>query len=150
MEIKIPELERITGLLEDIKGLLQHMNTPFVCAASEESVTALLNGTAGSLHAPKAYYAEPSSPEPAAEVAEPIIPTAAPAQPEMPPLPTAAPTVKFSLKDLANACRPLIDGGKREDIKNIISAMGFTQLSDVPAERYEEFAAAIRELGAVI
>jgi len=63
-------------------------------------------------------------------------------------VPTSAPT--YTLERLAVAATPLIDGGKRQEIVNLLNSFGVQALTQLPKERYGEFATALRQLGAKI
>jgi len=78
----------------------------------------------------------------------PEVPAApAPAVPAQP-VPTAAPA--FSRDQLALAATQLMDQGKMPELQKVLAAMGVKALTELSEERFEAFAAAIRELGAKI
>jgi len=54
------------------------------------------------------------------------------------------------MEQLAVAATPLIDGGKRQELVDLLSAFGVQALTQLPKERYGEFATALRQLGAKI
>lgn len=85
----------------------------------------------------------------------PVAPTQIPTAPVQPPaqqpqatVPTTAPT--YTLEQLAVAATPLIDGGKRQALVNLLAAFGVRALTELPKERYGEFATALRQMGAKI
>lgn len=65
------------------------------------------------------------------------------------PAPTAAPA-PYTLEQLSLAAAPLLDAGKTEELSAIMQSFGVVSLQQLPAERYGEFATAIRSLGAQI
>jgi hypothetical protein len=72
-----------------------------------------------------------------------------PAPPPMTPpptIPTSAPT--YALDDLMRAGSALADAGKREAVVALIGEFGAASMLQVPPERYGEFAARLRGLGA--
>lgn len=76
-------------------------------------------------------------------------PTAAPAVPVAPVVPVASPP-EYSVAQLQQACAPLMDAGKQQQIVSLIQSFGAQALTQVPQERLGEFATALRGLGAQI
>jgi len=99
---------------------------------------------------PKAPIASllPHQPEPVAQPA-PTAPTQ-PAIAQQPPanIPTSAPT--YNLEQLAVAATPLIDAGRQAELVDLLSQFGVQALTQLPKERYGEFAQELRRLGAII
>lgn len=83
-----------------------------------------------------------------------------PAQPVQPPVqqaiaqqpaasvPTA--THVYTLEQLAVAATPLIDAGRQHELVALLAQFGVQALTQLPKERYGEFATALRGLGAKI
>ncbi len=64
------------------------------------------------------------------------------------PLPTTAAAQQYTFDQLAVATANLASSGK--DVFPILSRFGISMLMDLPREKFGEFAAALREAGAVI
>ena len=79
------------------------------------------------------------------------VPITAPTQttPVVQPAPTAQP-IPYTLEQLSLAAAPLIDAGKGKELTDIVQGFGVVSLQQLPAEKYGEFATAIRGLGAQI
>lgn len=69
--------------------------------------------------------------------------------PVVQPVPTAQ-LIPYTLEQLALAAAPLIDAGKGKELTDIVQGFGVVSLQQLPAEKYGEFATAIRGLGAQI
>lgn len=72
---------------------------------------------------------------------------------QQPDPPGAAPTVPVSAKvytedELMRAAAALMDAGKMADIQQILVGMGVQTFTQLPQERYGEFAMALKGLGA--
>jgi len=67
-------------------------------------------------------------------------------QPQPGQVATSAPT--YSYDDIARAATQLMDMDKPHDITHLFNAFNIQGLYDLPPERYGEFAAKLRELGA--
>ena len=85
------------------------------------------------------------SPNPTVQQSAPVV-TAAPIQQ---PAPTTAPK-PYTLEQLSFAAAPLLDAGKDKELMAVIQSFGVMSLQQLPTEKYGEFAAAIRSLGAQI
>lgn len=113
--------------------------------------------------------ATPVSPTPALQEAAPVMPVAAAPIVQTPPstIPSApvgspsnqtstypsnaapvasAPT--YAMEDLARAASQLMDAGKQQDLLGLLSHFGVQALTQLPPERYGEFATALRQMGA--
>lgn len=107
--------------------------------------------------------AAPVNPTPAPQQAAPIVPppnapTMAP--PAMPasayPAPTAVPVnpapvataPAYAMEDLARAASQLMDAGKQQDLLGLLAQFGVQALTQLPKERYGEFATTLRQMGA--
>ena len=79
-------------------------------------------------------------------------PVAPPAAPEPAPaaiVPTkAAPAYTFD--DLARAAAPLMDAGKTPELQTLLRSFNVQALTQLPKERYGEFATSLRGMGARI
>ena len=84
---------------------------------------------------------EPSEPAPVEEMPVQQVPV-------QQTVPTSAPV--FTQDQLALAATKLMDQGKMPELQKVLSAMGVKALTELAPEKYEAFAAAIRELGAKI
>lgn len=101
---------------------------------------------------------EPQSPPPVpATPGAPVVtaPTAPPQESaiEQPIAPTPAVSsvaASYTLDDLCRAGAQLLDQGKQADLPALLQRFGITSLPDLPKERYGEFAAQLREMGATI
>ena len=62
---------------------------------------------------------------------------------------TAIPvTVKtYTLQELGNAAKVLMDNGKREDLVELLASFGVKALTQLDPSKYNEFANKLRELG---
>lgn len=80
---------------------------------------------------------------PAAPVTAYTAPTAMPVNPA--PV-AAAPT--FAMEDLARAASQLMDAGKQQDLLGLLAHFGVQALTQLPPERYGEFATSLRQMGA--
>lgn len=88
----------------------------------------------------------PAPSTPMAPVTPPITNIVAPIAPM--PLPTANPS--FSIDQLSVAATGLVDAGKVGDLMALLGQYGCQALTQLPEERYGEFATAMRGLGAQI
>lgn len=66
------------------------------------------------------------------------------------PLPTTAVAQGYTYDQLAVAAAGLVNQGKQQQLLEILQAFGVTAMTEIPKERYGEFAAAIKAKGAVI
>ncbi|MDD4843190.1 MAG: hypothetical protein PHU31_02515 [Anaerotignum sp.] len=69
------------------------------------------------------------------------------------PIPTAAPTALpavYTLEQLSLAAAPLMDAGKTDALVALMQSFGVQTLQQLPQERYNDFAVAIRGMGAQI
>ncbi len=87
------------------------------------------------------------------------IPISAPVQPQNTPpqmqqmpamLPTTAVTAGYSLEQLQVAAAGLTSMGKTPQVVGILQRFGIQAMTELPKERYGEFAVALREAGAQI
>lgn len=81
------------------------------------------------------------------------IPAAIPAQVAQNPISAAAPTAQpaaYTLEQLSLAAAPLMDAGKTEALIALLQSFGVQTLQQLPYEKYNDFAVAIRGMGAQI
>lgn len=132
ISVDIPGLDRLIAALERIAPTRQDL------AFQQPQVMP---------SAPPPTPPTPPTPFPAPPQ-QPLVASAAPAAPPMaaPVLPTSTPT--YTLDDLMRAGSSLADAGKREAVVGLITQFGVPALTQIPPERYGEFAAALRGLGA--
>jgi hypothetical protein len=69
-------------------------------------------------------------------------------QPAAPPFQVSAPS--YTMDQLGYAGMQLVDAGRREEVVQIMAQFGVTKLTDLPKERYAEYAMALRQRGAKI
>ena len=84
-----------------------------------------------------------TSAPPVAPAATFTAPTAMPVNPA----PVAA-APAFAMEDLARAASQLMDAGKQQDLLGLLAQFGVQALTQLPKERYGEFATALRQMGA--
>lgn len=103
--------------------------------------------TAAAINQPSATP-QPTVPQtaPAASVTPPVSVT--PQAPAVPAPTTSA--IPYSLEQLALAAAPLMDAGKANELTELMKSFGVASLQQLPTDRYGEFAAAIRTMGARI
>lgn len=82
----------------------------------------------------------PTTSAPAATPAAPVAPTHAPAKSEQ----------TYTLEQLSAAAAPLMDAGKISELCAILKELGVPSLQQLPADKYGDFAAKIKALGAQI
>lgn len=126
----------------------------------------LIEGTVTPAHAmapPVMLYPAPTAP--AVSMQTQVAPTQAMQSPaptapmQMPvpgmqsPIPTAAPTAQpavYTLEQLSLAAAPLMDAGKTDALVALMQSFGVQALQQLPQEKYNDFAVAIRGMGAQI
>ena len=54
----------------------------------------------------------------------------------------------YAMEDLARAASQLMDAGKQQDLLGLLAQFGVQALTQLPKERYGEFATALRQMGA--
>lgn len=87
---------------------------------------------------------------PCAVPADPIMPATVPTVHAIPPaVPLAAPPA-YTLDQLARACVGLKDAGKLPELQALLKQFEVPSMSELPAERYGDFATALRAMGARI
>lgn len=83
---------------------------------------------------------------PAAPATTYAVPTAMPVNPTPAAPVAAAPT--YAMEDLARAASQLMDAGRQQDLLGLLAQFGVQALTQLPKERYGEFATALRQMGA--
>ncbi len=110
------------------------------------AIHALIAALRGNAAPAQAQLQQPVQPAQLAQQVQPAQPAIA----QQPPanVPTSAPTC--NLEQLAVAATPLIDAGRQAELVDLLSQFGVQALTQLPKERYGEFATALRGLGAKI
>jgi len=87
-----------------------------------------------------------------AETPTPVTGTPEPAVCEPDPEPATVPTSTpaFTMEQLAKAGTQIVEANKKEDLLKALESFGVQALSKLPTDRYGEFAAKLRGLGAKI
>lgn len=75
-----------------------------------------------------------------------VAPAQQPVQQMQQPVQTIAPS--YSTEQLAIAATQLVDAGKRNDLLSLLQGFGVGALTQLPKERFGEFATALRQMGA--
>lgn len=86
--------------------------------------------------------------QPAPAIPVQVAPVTPPASPALTAVPTTAPT--YTLEQLAVAATSLVDAGKRQEIVTLLGTFSVAALTQLPKDRYGEFATALRQMGAKI
>lgn len=90
----------------------------------------------------------PVEPQPVASPAPQPVAPSTPVQTAAP-LPTAS-APQYTREELMTAAAPLMDAGKLAELAALTQQLGVQSLSDLPEERFNDFATGIRALGARI
>ena len=101
--------------------------------------------------APTAAPIPPAQPT-APTVAAPV-PASAPipqAQPTPAPMPTQTAPQTYSVTDLGLAARPLMEGGRQQELIALLTEFGVQSVAAIPEDRRADFAARLRALGGQI
>lgn len=70
--------------------------------------------------------------------------------PAAPAIPTAAPAQGYTLEQLQVAAAGLMSAGKGPQVMGLMQRFGIQAMTELPKERYGEFAMALREAGAQV
>lgn len=70
--------------------------------------------------------------------------------PQMPAVPTGVPVQGYALEQLQVAAAGLMSAGKGQQVMGILQRFGIQAMTELPKERYGEFAMALREAGAQV
>lgn len=120
------------------------MDITITCKSYEELVQfagTLLKGSGSASAAPGSAPAVPAASN------TPATPTA-----PMPGQNAAVPTssASYTQEELAKAAITLMDSGRQAELQQLLQGFGVASLPELPAERYGEFATALRTMGAPI
>lgn len=155
-------------------GKIQQELIPLPQTVAEQAARAQVIPAPPTAPTPMQQYqpAVPVNPTPAPQQAAPVLPVAAaPIAPTPPNALTSAPTglpvttytaptatpvnpapvaaaPAFAMEDLARAASQLMDAGKQQDLLGLLAQFGVQALTQLPKERYGEFATALRQMGA--
>ena len=133
-----------------------------ICAETVEEFSAKITELSAMFSPNTAYIKTPAEPVPVvpAPVPAPIpvasTPAPAPAPVPVAPAPAPAPVVPtapaptYDLETLARACGQLVDAKRDAEVKGLLAQYGISALTDLRPEYYGAFAAALRQMGAVI
>jgi hypothetical protein len=91
-------------------------------------------------------YSDPVQAPP--QYQQPMAPPVYAAPVQAPPLQAAAPA--YTMEQLGLAGMQLVDAGRREEVAQLLTQFGVSKLTDLPKERYAEYAMALRQRGAKI
>lgn len=132
--------------------------------APKEEVFDVLQKPVAAIKAPApmvaSYYSTPitesrptpapcTAPVPVATAPIQTVPTAAPAVPSSPAVPTAAvPT--YTMEALQSAVGPLLMQGKGPQLQGLLAKYGVSRMPDLPEDKHGAFAADLRGMGAQI
>jgi hypothetical protein len=86
-----------------------------------------------------------SAPMAETPVTPPAVPDPAPAA-----IVPTKPAPAYTYEDLAHAAAPLLDAGRTTELQALLRSYGVQALTQLPKERYGEFATALRGMGARI
>lgn len=140
--------------LEEAVGVLRQFLNPQVSfdgAAAAPQMTVPQATVPPSPVAPAAQQATP----PAVPATVPTTPAAPPAAPVVPAAPATVPAVPtaehtYTAEELQVAAVTLVDKGMMTQLQSLLAQFGVSALPELPAEKYGEFATALRGLGAQI
>lgn len=148
----------------EIKGLKELTDAVRALAGVPGEQAAPVSAPAQMTEASQAAYAAPA-PAPVSPVVQqgygqmPVQPVTAPAgmgmqQPAVPvapmPVPTTAVAQTYTIEQLQVAAAGLSSMGKMPQVMGILQQFGIQAMTELPPERYGEFAVALREAGAQI
>lgn len=131
------EIIGLDKLLEALQGL--RPSGASACCESNHSVSAPAPETAP-VQQPQPAPVQQPMPIPQVPVAPPVQQTA--------PVPTSAPS--YDLSQISLAAAQLRDAGKMSELLALLPQFGVQMVTQLPPERYGEFATALRGLGAKI
>lgn len=146
--------------LEEAVGVLRQFLNPQVSfdgAAATPQMTVPQATVPPSPVAPAAQQATPPAAPvaPAVPATVPTTPAAPPAAPVVPAAPATVPAVPtaehtYTAEELQVAAVTLVDKGMMTQLQSLLAQFGVSALPELPAEKYGEFATALRGLGAQI
>lgn len=130
--------EKQQDMMKDAKSAVQ---TVIQCGSTMPGKSAILQQGINAL--------KTTPPVQATTAPNPEVQQITPGAPIQQPAPTTAPK-PYTLEQLSLAAAPLLDAGKDKELMAVIQSFGVMSLQQLPTEKYGEFAAAIRSLGAQI
>ena len=125
MEMNLPEIKELT---EAIRGL-----TAVLVEKDQRSVQAPI----------------PTAAPAAVSAAAPIQPAAPAGVPTVASVPVSA-APAYTLEQLSLAARQLAGAGRMTEVQQLVAQFGVNTIAQLPAERYGDFATALRGMGAQI
>lgn len=138
LRIEIPGMDRLITALESLAG----------------NGTKAPAGTHTAPVQPGVQAGIPAMPQPTAPVQPQQVPVTQNSMPGAPlqqqAVPTTAVSQEFSYDQLAVAAAGLVNQGRQEKLFGVLRMFGVNAMTELPKERYGEFAAALRTEGAVI
>ncbi len=135
--VNIPAIDR---LAEAITGLARKLPATEMQEKLPVAETKTLD-PATSNPTPSPTIGVPTAPAPVAPT------TAMPIAPA-PAVPVLAPS--YTLEQLSLAARQLADSGRMADVQQLVAQFGVQTMTQIPTDRYGDFATALRGLGARI
>ena len=132
MEIKLSEIKDLADAIRDLSKAL----------GAVEHATAAAHGT---------ERVDPHDPSAAAPAPAPVAPPSSGGSSSA--VPTSVPVASapvYTLEQIARASATLRDAGRLQDLGALLAQFGVQTLQQVPADRYGEFATALRGMGAKI
>ena len=135
--VNIPAIDR---LAEAITGLARKLPATEMQEKLPVAETKTLD-PATSNPTPSPTIGVPAAPAPVAPT------TAMPIAPA-PAVPVSAPS--YTLEQLSLAARQLADSGRMADVQQLVAQFGVQTMTQIPTDRYGDFATALRGLGARI
>lgn len=100
--------------------------------------------------APQQYAQQPAVPVAQPAAAQPSAQPPVQTPPTTPPTTVPTTAQSYTLEQLAVAATPLMDAGRGAELTALLQQFGVSALTQLPRERYGEFATALRALGARI
>ena len=133
--VNIPAIDRlaeaITGLARKLPATEMQERLPVAETKTPDLTT--------SIPAPGPTVGVPTAPAPGVPI------TATPVAPA-PAVPVSAPS--YTLEQLSLAARQLADSGRMADVQQLVAQFGVQTMTQIPTDRYGDFATALRGLGA--
>ena len=146
--VNIPAIDR---LAEAITGLARKLPATEMQEKLPVAETKTLD-PATSNPTPSPTIGVPAAPAPVAPTTAmpiaPVAPTTAMPIAPAPAVPVSAPS--YTLEQLSLAARQLADSGRMADVQQLVAQFGVQTMTQIPTDRYGDFATALRGLGARI
>ena len=135
--VNIPAIDRlaeaITGLARKLPATEMQEKLPVAETKTPDPATS--NPT------PSPTIGVPTAPAPVVPIT--VMPVA-----PAPAVPVSAPS--YTLEQLSLAARQLADSGRMADVQQLVAQFGVQTMTQIPTDRYGDFATALRGLGARI